>query len=240
MSPEDRQKYCLKAYIMLACSLSGDFNEQPYYFRRILVTHLRANIIHMENMEMVDSYFDDAHEKFGRLLGEQGYNSEAEKFQNQVLHARSKTLGEEHPRTILAMSNLGVTYQGLRKYAHAEKLQIYVLDLRNRLLGEEHPDTISAMNNLAFTYERLGKYADGEKLQITVLALRNRLFGEENLDTIDAMNNLAITYGSLGKYEDAEKLQIQVLDRRNRLLGEEHPDTINAMSKYLLMIREGP
>ena len=44
MSPEDRQKYCLMAYVMLACSLPKYFNKQPYQFRRILVTHLRANI----------------------------------------------------------------------------------------------------------------------------------------------------------------------------------------------------
>jgi len=46
MSSEDRQKYCLMAYGMLACSLPADFDEQPYQFRRILVTHLRANIQH--------------------------------------------------------------------------------------------------------------------------------------------------------------------------------------------------
>ena len=65
MSSEDRQKYCLMAYGMLACSLPEDFNEQPYQYRRILVTHLRVNIQHsvMTKKEMVDKYFDDAHEK---------------------------------------------------------------------------------------------------------------------------------------------------------------------------------
>ena len=70
------------AYVMLAGSLPEDFDKQPYQFRRILVTHLRANIMHsvMAKKEMVDKYFDDAHEKFGRLLREQGFDSEAEKL----------------------------------------------------------------------------------------------------------------------------------------------------------------
>jgi len=231
MSSENKQKYSLMAYVMLACSLSEDFNEQPYQFRRILVTHLRANIQHsvMAKKKVVERYFDDAHVKYGRLLKEQGYNSEAGMFQIQVLDARSRTLGEEHPGTISAMGELASTYESLGKYADAEKLQIKVLDLQNKYLGKEHPHTIGAMHNLAITYKSLGKHADAEKLQIQVLDLRNRLFGEEHPDTIWAMGNLANTYHSLGKYADAEKLQIQVLVLRNRLLGEEHPDTISAM-----------
>ena len=228
MSSEDRQKYCLMAYGMLAGSLPEDFRKQPYQFRRILVTHVRANIQHAKK-EMVDKYFDDAHERFGRLLKEQGYDGEAEKFQIKVLDVRTGTLGEEHPCTINAMCDLASTYESLGKYADAENLKIKVLDLTNRYLGEEHPDTIWAMNNLAITYESLGKYADAEKLQIKVLDLTNILLGEEHSRTILAMGNLSITYESLGKYVDAEKLQIKVLDLRNKLHGEQHPDTILAM-----------
>ena len=67
MSSEDRQKYCLMAYVMLASSLPEDFDEQPYQFRRILVTHLRANTQHsvIGKQEMVDRYFDDSHESLG-------------------------------------------------------------------------------------------------------------------------------------------------------------------------------
>ena len=232
MSSEDRQKYCLMAYGLLACSLPEDFDEQPYQFRRILVTHLRANIQHsvMAKKEMVDNYFDDAHEKFGRMLSEQGYADEAEKFQIQVLDVRSRTLGEEHPDTMRAMGDLAISYRSLGKYADAEKLDVKVLDMRNRLLGEDHPDTITAINKLGISYSSLGKYADAERLAIIVLDMRSRLLGEDHPDTIWAMGNLASTYESLGKYVDAERLTIKVLDIRNRLLGEDHPDTICAMS----------
>ena len=236
MSSEDRQKYHLMAYMMLACSLPEDFEEQPYQFGRVLVTHLRANIMHsaMAKKEMNNRYFDDAHEKFGRILSEQGYVSEAEKIQIQVLDERSRSLGEGHLGTISAMGDLASTYGGLGKFADAELLQIQVLDMRTRLLGGEHPDTITAMNNLAITYQTLGKYADAEKLQIQVLDMRKKLFGEEHPGTITAMSNLAITYDMLGKYADAEKLKIDVLNLRNRLLGGEHPDTITAMSNLAI------
>ena len=231
MSSQDRHKYSLMAYGMLACSLSEYFNKQPYQFRRTLVTHLRANQQHsvLAKKTMVERYFDDAHVKYGRLLKEQGYNSEAGMFQIQVLDARSRTLGEEHPGTISAMGELASTYESLGKYADAEKLQIKVLDLQNKYLGKEHPYTIGAMCNLANTYESLGKYADAEEVKIKVLDLRNRFLGEEHPDTVLAMGNLANTYHSLGKYADAEKLQIKVLDLQNKYLGKEHPYTIGAM-----------
>ena len=239
MSAEDRQKCHLMAYGMLACSLLEDFNGQPYQFRRILVSHLRTNIQHgaMSKKEMVDMYFDDAHEKFGRLLSEQGYESEAEKFQVLVLDVRSRTLGEEHPHTIRAMGDLASTYQRLGKYEDAEKLEIEVLHMRKILLGEEHPDTITAMNKLAISCKSLGKYADAEKLQIKALDMRNRLFGENHPHTVWAMGNLASTYGSLGKYAATEKLEIKVLDMSNRFLGEEHLDTMLAMGKLACTYR---
>ena len=108
MSSEERQTYSLMAYGMLAGCLQEDFKKQPYQFRRTLVTHMRVNIQHsvMAKKETVDRYYDDAHEKFGRLLSEQGYDSEAEKFRIQVLNERSRTCGEEHLDTISAMGDL--------------------------------------------------------------------------------------------------------------------------------------
>ena len=216
---------------MLASSLPEDFDKQPYQFRRILVTHLRVNIQHsVMEKKKVDRYLDDAHEKFGVLLMEQGYNCEAEKFQIQVLDARSRLLGEEHPATIWAMGNLAATYESLGKYADAEKLKTQALDMRTRLFGEEHLDTIGAINNLANTYQNLEKYADAEKLQIQVLNMRSRFFGEEHPDTINAMENLAITFYYVQKYKDAARLEVQVVDIRKKIFGEEHPQTVKAVA----------
>ena len=74
MSTEDKQRYSLMAYGMLAGCLLADFDEQPYQFRRILVTHLRANTQHsvMAKKGIVERYFDDAHENLGDCCGNRG------------------------------------------------------------------------------------------------------------------------------------------------------------------------
>jgi tetratricopeptide (TPR) repeat protein len=226
-----RKRCCFIAYVTLSCSLRWDAGQQ-YGFQRTLVTHVRAN---MGNFESDDnqhavSYMDDAYDKFGRLLSEQGYSKEAETLEIEVLNKRNKILGVEHPDTITAMGNLASTYVNLGKYTEAEKLQMQVLGASNRILGVEHPHTINAMANLASTYQNLGKYTEAEKLQMQVLDARNRILGVEHPDTINAMASLASTYRNLGKYTEAEKLEMQVLDARNRILGVEHPDTIIAMA----------
>jgi len=52
----------------------------------------------------------------------------------QVLHARNKIFGEEHPDTILAMGNLALAYSNLGKHTEAEKLQIQVVDAKRNFL----------------------------------------------------------------------------------------------------------
>jgi tetratricopeptide (TPR) repeat protein len=226
----ERKKCCLMAYATLSCSLRRN-KDQPYGFRRALVTHIRANMEHSrsESNENGVSYLDDAYDKFGMLFQEQGYFKEAESLENKVLDIRSGILGVEHPDTIRAMGNLAATYHDLGKYTEAEKLGIQVLDARNRILGVEHPDTIHAMANLGGTYYCLGKCTEAEKLEMQVLDARNGILGVEHPDTLITMGNLAAIYHSLGKYTEAEKLGMQVLDASNKILGVEHPETIRAM-----------
>ena len=231
-----RQEYSLRAYATLSCSLKDD-TSQPYGFRRALVTHVRANmqqIITDKHWE-TDNYFDDGYEKFGWLLEEQGYSTEAEDLQVQVLNVRKRVLGVDNLDTIRAMAHLAPTYASLGKYMKAKKLEKQVLDARNRILGVEHPDTILAMANLARTYAHLGDYNEAEKLEKQVLCARNRIMGSEHPATIRAMGNLAGTYADLGGYNEAEKLGKQVLDARNRIFGVKHPDTILAMGNLAVI-----
>ena len=74
MTSKERKEFCLMAYVTLACSLNKDFDQMMYSFRRGLVTHVKANVQHNRTLkeEVVDSYFDDASEKFVWILREQG------------------------------------------------------------------------------------------------------------------------------------------------------------------------
>ncbi|CAE6460118.1 unnamed protein product [Rhizoctonia solani] len=149
----------------------------------------------------------------------------------QVLNARKRVLGEEHPDTLFSRSNLALTYSHLGQYNEAQQLHVQVLDARKRVLGEEHPDTLQSMNDLASTYSHLGRFTEAEQLYVQVLESRKQVLGEEHPDILRSMNNLASTYSDLGRYTEAEQLHVRVLNARKRVLGEEHPDTLVSMNR---------
>jgi hypothetical protein len=60
----------------------------------------------------------------------------ARKLEEQVLEARERLLGKEHPDTLMAMNNLAVTLYAQGELAGARKLQKQVLEGRRRLLGK--------------------------------------------------------------------------------------------------------
>jgi hypothetical protein len=74
----------------------------------------------------------------------------------QVVEARIRVLGEDHPGTLTSMNNLANTYWDQGRLKEAEQLGVQVLEARNRVLGKDHPDTLQSVNNLA-AYQSQGR-----------------------------------------------------------------------------------
>jgi hypothetical protein len=82
-----------------------------------------------------------------------GY-AHARKPQEETLESHRHLLGEEHPDTLSAMTNLARALCSQGDWAGARKLQEQVLEASRRVRGEEHPHTLTAMNNLAATMSK--------------------------------------------------------------------------------------
>jgi hypothetical protein len=148
----------------------------------------------------------------------------------QVVEARRRILGDEHPGTLTAKHNLAGTLRAQGDLAGARKLHEEVLEARQRILGDEHADTITSMSNLAGTLARQGDLASARGLEEQVVEARRRVLGAENRDTLIALGNLASTLASQGDLSSARRLQEQVLEVHRRVLGDEHPDTLTSMN----------
>ena len=70
-------------------------------------------------------------------------------MQREVLAARQRKLGADHPDTLTTASNLAITISKQGKYAEAEQMQREVLAAQERHLGADHPDTVTTAGNLA-------------------------------------------------------------------------------------------
>jgi hypothetical protein len=156
----------------------------------------------------------------------------AHELGQRVLDGRRATLGERHPDTLAAMSDLAATLRWHDELDAARALHQQVLDGRRELLGERHPDTLTAMANLATTRLMQGEVEVARELQQQVLDGRRELFGERHPDTLTAMSDLGATLQTPSHLRDldvARKLLQQALEGRRGVLGERHPDTLTAM-----------
>ncbi len=154
----------------------------------------------------------------------------ARALQEQVLEARRRLLGPEHPAMLISLNNLAETLRAQGDLPGARALQEQVLEARRRILGPEHPAMLISMNNLASTLRAQGDLPGARALQEQVLEVRRRLLGPEHPNTLTSLNNLASTLSAQGDLPGARALEEQVLKARRRLLGPEHPDTLTSMS----------
>ena len=66
-----------------------------------------------------------------------------------TLARRRRDLGEDHPDTLTAASNLAVSLRAAGEYQAARELDEDTLARRRGVLGEDHPDTLASADNLA-------------------------------------------------------------------------------------------
>lgn len=76
-----------------------------------------------------------------------------------------KKLGEEHPETLISMSNLAGYYDRLGRSGDAARIGEECWEIMKEKLGEEHPNTLTLMGNLASYYDRLGRSEDAARLR---------------------------------------------------------------------------
>ena len=90
------------------------------------------------------------------------------KLELEVLDARKRILGVEHPETIKALANLSETYYFQGKYTEAEKLDTQAHQLKSTVPGGES-HTITTMANVPGA------------LEIQVLDVGSTVPGKQNL-----------------------------------------------------------
>jgi Flp pilus assembly protein TadD len=76
-------------------------------------------------------------------LKAQGDMAAARKLEEQVLEARRRVLGEQHPDTLTAMNNLAILLFETGDREGALQLLRQSLLSHRKVLGENHPNTVS-------------------------------------------------------------------------------------------------
>ncbi|KAJ7252033.1 hypothetical protein C8J57DRAFT_1723042 [Mycena rebaudengoi] len=202
---------------------------------------LHDQVFHISLLPHINSVLHGDHQlshkfprPFQRVFYDTGHFDRSRELCVALLENRKHTLGNEHSDTLVAMSNLAVTYHDLGKLTESEDLKMVVLEKRKQILGPDHPETLAAMSSLAATYWKLGKFAEALELDVAVLEKSKQILGPDHPDTLAAMSDLAATYHDLGKLAEAEDLKEVVLEKRKQILGPDHPETLHSMSELAI------
>jgi serine/threonine protein kinase len=159
-----------------------------------------------------------------------GRSDDAYPLQESALATRRRTLGEEHPDTLVSISNMGVLLRSQGRLAEAEPFYREALEKRRRTLGEEHPQTLASINNMGFLLQSQGRLAEAEPFYREALEKSRRTLGEEHPDTLTLINNMGALLRAQGRLAEAEPFYREALEKSRRTLGEEHPDTLVSVS----------
>ena len=80
------------------------------------------------------------------------------------LAGSEEKLGEDHPDTLMSVSNLASVLQYQGKYEESEVMNRRALAGWEEKLGEDHPDTLMSVSNLAHLLELLHRYDEATTL----------------------------------------------------------------------------
>jgi tetratricopeptide (TPR) repeat protein len=164
-------------------------------------------------------------DNLGVNLREQGKLEESRKAHTDALELKKKSLGPEHPSTLLSMVNLGAILSQNRKNAEAHTRE--TLQIQERVLGAEHPWTLLSLQNLSLDLLRANKLSEAESLALRALMLKEKVMGPNLSTTFLAAETLAQIYVRQNRYEEALPLFHRALEGYNRVLGSEHFRTID-------------
>lgn len=207
-------------------------------FTNIAMGTLEANIF-AQTLLAIDTQFAEQPlvqaqmlQSTATTLDELGLLELATEPQERVIMIRRNTLGDDHPRTLGSINNLGTLLLSRGKPDDAEPYIREGLEGSRRVLGDDHPQTLASISNMGSLLRLQGKLEEAERYTREALEGRRRVLGDDHEDTMVEISSMGFLLESQGKPEEAEQYWLEALENRRRVFGDDHPDTLNSINSF--------
>jgi eukaryotic-like serine/threonine-protein kinase len=173
----------------------------------------------------------------GKLAESQSKLARAQIFFGAAWRYFRSTLGEDHPDTIQARSNLALALFHRADYAAAETLYQEIVDMRRRLLGPDHPDLARALLELAIAQRQSGHLAKARATLSEVLQIRREHrfpADEDEAETWRLLGHVDLDQNNPDAAEEALKKSFEIY---RSLPGERRPDLARVLKSQALVRR---
>ena len=163
----------------------------------------------------------------GSLLstGGQAWLEEAQIAFEDILIARERVLGKDHPDTLSTRYDLLHIMAAREQWEEAEQAARLLHEDRRRALGDRHPDTQASRRMIAWTLDGQGYHAEAEALLRHVM---REWVDSTELNVLVTRHALAAAVANQGRWGEAQAEFGEVLESRRRLLGSHHPYTMTS------------
>lgn len=193
--------------------------------QRIVVEHIDSIALdNCSNLEQLDAYFH-----FGRALGLNGDNIDAQFYLERGLSIATDVFPPGHINILRMQLYLGKTYERRGLLKEAEEQMVTVMNTSSRILGLEDPRTLDSMYSLATIYEQQGWVQEAEALSRQALDIASKTLGELHHKTLQSMNRLGWILYRQDRLNEAEEIMTYVLNTETTLLEPDHPNIAGDM-----------
>ena len=162
-------------------------------------------------------------DRIATFLGCSGSYAAACQMFRQIIEARTRSLGGEHPETLIARDDLAHFTGEAGNAADARDRYAALLPLSERVFGREHRQTLIVRSNLARWTGLAGDAHGARDEYAALLPVLERLEGAEDLITLAIRANMADFTGKAGDAAGARDEYAALLPLFERVQGPEHP-----------------
>ena len=182
-----------------------------------------ALVPHAQAALPADSY---GVERVASFLGFSGSYVIARELWQDVVEARVKVLGSEHPETLSTRASLAYWCGQAGDAAGARDLFAALLPVCESVYGPDDPDTLRVRNHLARWSGKAGDVAGARDQYAALLLVRESVYGPDHPDTLATRANHAYWSGEAGDVTGARDLFAALLPVCESVYGPDDPDTL--------------
>ncbi|MEK6800022.1 MAG: tetratricopeptide repeat-containing serine/threonine-protein kinase [Planctomycetota bacterium] len=157
-----------------------------------------------------------------------GDSEDAESTLRQALQIFRGSFGEDHPDTIRAMTQLGVSLARQRRFEEAEPFFAESFARSRRVMGEEHPETLAVMVHWAVMREQQVRLDEAEAFCNAAARVARRELGEDNPLTLWILDRFGHILGSRRRFEAGLRIHEEILNIYLQRGNEADPALANA------------
>ena len=143
------------------------------------------------------------------------------RFQRQAVTISERTLGLDHPDTMMQYMNLAVIERTAGNFDEALRYQHRVLVLWQLLYGENHPDAVHTLSSIALLLQAKRDFRTSLKVYQAAHDLAQGLFGPDSIYTGNMAHELSQAYTLSGDLKNAIHVEKDAWRIFHERLGDE-------------------